>query len=38
VLSDGHGEIPLQVPDETLHAIADAARRWGRYPIDWAAG
>jgi len=28
----------LQVPDETLHAIADAARRWGRYPIDWAAG
>ena len=38
VLSDGHGEIPLQVPDETLHAIADAARSWGRYPIDWAAG
>ncbi|MEI6725635.1 MAG: uroporphyrinogen decarboxylase family protein [Actinomycetes bacterium] len=38
VLSDGHGEIPFQVPDETLHAIADAARRWGRYPIDWAAG
>jgi uroporphyrinogen decarboxylase len=34
VLSDGHGEIPFQVPDETLHAVADAARRWGRYPID----
>ena len=38
VLSDGHGEIPFQVRDETLHAIADAARRWGRYPLDWAAG
>jgi hypothetical protein len=23
------------VPDEVLHAIAEAARRWGRYPIDW---
>ena len=38
VLSDGHGEIPFQVPDATLHAIAGAARRWGRYPLDWAAG
>jgi uroporphyrinogen decarboxylase len=37
VLSDGHGEIPFHVSDETLHAIADAARRWGRYPLDWAA-
>jgi len=38
VLSDGHGEIPFQVPDDVLFAIAEAARRWGRYPIDWAAG
>jgi uroporphyrinogen decarboxylase len=36
VLADGHGEIPFQVPDEVLHAIADAARRWGAYPLDWA--
>jgi uroporphyrinogen decarboxylase len=35
VLADGHGEIPFQVPDEVLHAVADAARRWGRYPLDW---
>lgn len=33
ILSDNHGEIPFQVPDEVLHAIAEAARRWGRYPI-----
>jgi uroporphyrinogen decarboxylase len=36
ILSDNHGEIPYQVPDEVLHAIAAATREWGRYPIDWA--
>ena len=35
ILSDNHGEIPFQVPDEMLLAIAEATRRWGRYPIDW---
>jgi len=35
ILADNHGEIPFQVPDEVLHAIAAATRRWGRYPIDW---
>jgi len=35
VLSDNHGEIPWQVPEETLMAIADAVERWGRYPLDW---
>lgn len=35
VLSDGHGEIPFQVPDEVLHAIAEATREWGTYPLDW---
>jgi uroporphyrinogen decarboxylase len=35
ILSDSHGEIPFQVPDEVLHAIAESTRRWGRYPIDW---
>ena len=34
ILADNHGEIPFQVPDEVLHAIAAATRRWGRYPID----
>ena len=35
ILADNHGEIPWQVPDEVLFAIAEAARRWGRYPLDW---
>ena len=35
VLADGHGEIPFQVPDEVLYAVAEAARTWGRYPLDW---
>jgi uroporphyrinogen decarboxylase len=35
VLSDNHGEIPLQVPDDVLLAIRDAVDRWGRYPLDW---
>lgn len=33
VLSDNHGEIPLQVPMDTLLAIAEATRTYGRYPI-----
>lgn len=33
ILSDGHGEIPLQVPDATLAALAEATRQFGRYPI-----
>jgi len=35
VLSDNHGEIPWQVPEEVLLAISDAVDRWGRYPLDW---
>ncbi len=35
VLSDTHGEIPWQVPEEVLSAIAQAARRWGSYPLNW---
>lgn len=34
ILSDNHGEIPWQVPDETLMTIAEATRRWGRYPLE----
>jgi len=35
VLTDNHGEIPWQVPDEVLLAVGEAARRWGRYPLEW---
>lgn len=35
ILADNHGEIPFQIPDETLLAIRDAVDRWGRYPLDW---
>ena len=35
ILSDNHGEIPWQVPDEVLLAIGEAVERWGRYPLDW---
>jgi uroporphyrinogen decarboxylase len=33
ILADNHGEIPWQTPDEVLFAIAEAARRWGTYPL-----
>ncbi len=35
ILSDNHGEIPWQVPEDVLLAIADAVERWGCYPLDW---
>lgn len=35
ILSDNHGEIPSQVPESVLLAIAEAVERWGRYPLDW---
>ncbi len=38
ILSDNHGEIPWQVPDEVLVAISEAVRKWGRYPLDWIKG
>ena len=31
ILSDNHGEIPYQVPDEVLLAISDAVRTYGSY-------
>jgi uroporphyrinogen decarboxylase len=36
ILSDNHGEIPWQVPDDVLMGVAEAVRRWGRYPLRWA--
>ncbi len=35
ILADNHGEIPWQVPDDVLQAIAEATREWGRYPLSW---
>jgi uroporphyrinogen decarboxylase len=35
ILSDNHGEIPWQVPDQVLLAIREAVDRWGNYPLDW---
>ena len=35
VLADNHGEIPFLVSDDILLAVAEAVRRWGRYPLDW---
>lgn len=37
ILSDNHGEIPWQVPDEVLLAIGESVQRWGRYPLDWVS-
>ena len=33
ILSDNHGEIPCQVPEDTLLAISEAVHRWGTYPL-----
>lgn len=35
ILSDNHGEIPFQVPDEVLMSICRAVKKWGKYPLDW---
>jgi len=34
ILSDNHGEIPYQVPDQVLLAISEAVHKYGKYPID----
>ncbi len=33
ILSDNHGEIPWQVSEEVLIAIAEAVHQWGGYPL-----
>lgn len=33
LLSDNHGEIPWQVPDEVLMNISAMVRKWGTYPL-----
>jgi uroporphyrinogen decarboxylase len=36
IVADNHGEIPWQVPEETLLAISESVHKWGRYPLDWS--
>ncbi|MDX9746502.1 MAG: uroporphyrinogen decarboxylase family protein [Syntrophales bacterium] len=36
ILSDNHGEIPWQVPEETLLGIGESLRRHGTYPVKGA--
>jgi len=33
IISDNHGEIPLQVPERVLLEISEAVRKFGKYPI-----
>lgn len=35
ILSDNHGEIPCQVPEETLLTISETVHKWGTYPLSW---
>lgn len=35
LISDNHGEIPLQVPEDVLMAISESVMKWGKYPLDW---
>lgn len=34
ILSDNHGEIPFQIPEETLLEISEAVNLYGKYPIN----
>lgn len=38
IISDNHGEIPLQVKEDTLLTVAEAIDKWGRYPLTKARG
>ncbi|MBI9013135.1 MAG: uroporphyrinogen decarboxylase family protein [Clostridiales bacterium] len=35
IISDNHGEIPMQVPEQVLLDIATNIKKWGTYPLDW---
>ncbi len=35
ILSDNHGEIPFQVPEDVLMSLSEAVHTWGRYPLHW---
>lgn len=35
IISDNHGEIPLQVPEDVLLQISETVQRFGQYPLKW---
>jgi len=35
LLAEHHGEVPWQVPEAVLTAVACAVEQWGRYPLEW---
>ena len=35
ILSDNHGEIPWQVPEDILFEISETVQRFGTYPLKW---
>jgi uroporphyrinogen decarboxylase len=35
ILSDNHGEIPWQVPEDVLFEISETVQRFGTYPLKW---
>lgn len=35
MLSDHHGEVPWQVPEEVLLSISEAVHKRGNYALDW---
>jgi len=34
ILSDNHGEIPFQVPEEVLLKVSDTVLKFGKYPVN----
>jgi len=38
IISDNHGEIPLQVKEDTLLTISEAINKWGKYPLTYVRG
>ena len=38
ILSDNHGEIPWQVPDDVLLTISETVRQYGKYPLQLDPG
>jgi uroporphyrinogen decarboxylase len=35
ILTDHHGEIPFDVPEQVLIWIAESVEQWGHYPLTW---
>lgn len=35
IISDNHGEIPMQVKEETLLQISKTIKKYGKYPLKW---